>query len=143
MTISCQPNSNFSALYSGIGKATDFALNTDIYQKQIDRIKTLAGKMNKVIELIELFAIGTIILDEIQLIDFKTTKESSFEALMVITNETKMAFCAVGTTEAYVKCSKSSGLRAGSVEKSMLRVIAGMKNFFPRHEPAFLLPVVR
>ena len=106
LTISCQPNSNFSALYSGIGKAIDFALNTDIYQKQIDRIKTLAGKMNKVIELIELFAIGTIILDEIQLIDFKTTKESSFEALMVITNETKMAFCAVGTTEAYVKMFK-------------------------------------
>ena len=53
LTISCQPNSNFSALYSGIGKAIDFALNTDIYQKQIDRIKTLAGKMNKVIELIE------------------------------------------------------------------------------------------
>ena len=106
LTISCQPNSNFSALYSGIGKAIDFALNTDIYQKQIDRIKTLAGKMNKVIELIELFAVGTIILDEIQLIDFKTTKESSFEALMVITNETKMAFCAVGTTEAYVKMFK-------------------------------------
>ena len=106
LTISCQPNSNFSALYSGIGKAIDFALNTDVYQKQIDKIKTLAGKMNKVIELIELFAIGTIILDEIQLIDFNTTKEASFEALMVITNETKMAFCAVGTTEAYVKMFK-------------------------------------
>ncbi len=106
LTISCQPNSNFSALYSGIGKAIDFALNTDVYQKQIDKIKTLAGKMNKVIELIEVFGIGTIILDEIQLIDFSTTKETSFEALMVITNETKMAFCAVGTTEAYVKIFK-------------------------------------
>ena len=106
LTISCQPNSNFSALYSSIGRAIDFALDTDVYQKQIDRIKTLAGKMNKVIELIEVFGIGTIILDEIQLIDFSSTKESSFEALMVITNETKMAFCAVGTTEAYVKMFK-------------------------------------
>lgn len=106
LVVSCQPNSNFSALYSGIGKAIDMALETDVYQKQIDRIKTLANKMNKVIDLIEKFGIGTIILDEIQLLDFDKTKESSFEALMVITNVTKMAFCVVGTTEAYVKMFK-------------------------------------
>lgn len=103
LTVSCQPNSNFSALYSSIGRAIDLALCTDIYQKEIDKIRTLAGKMNKVVTLIETFGIGTIILDEIQLIDFSNTKEASFEALMVITNETKMAFCVVGTTEAYVK----------------------------------------
>ncbi|WP_300278052.1 AAA family ATPase [uncultured Subdoligranulum sp.] len=106
LVVSCQPNSNFAALYSSIGKAIDFALQTDVYQKQIDKIKTLAGKMNKIIELIRIFGIGTIILDEIQLIDFSSTKEASFEALMVITNETKMAFCVVGTTEAYVKMFK-------------------------------------
>ena len=92
LVVSCQPNSNFSALYSGIGKAIDMALETDVYQKQIDRIKTLANKMNKVIDLIEKFGIGTIILDEIQLLDFDKTKESSF--------------CVLGTTEAYVKMFK-------------------------------------
>lgn len=106
LTVSCQPNSNFSALYSSIGRAIDLALCTDIYQKEIEKIRTLAGKMNKVVTLIETFGIGTIILDEIQLIDFSNTKEASFEALMVITNETKMAFCVVGTTEAYVKMFK-------------------------------------
>lgn len=106
LTVSCQPNSNFSALYSSIGRAIDLALRTDVYQKEIEKIKTLAGKMNKIVTLIETFGIGTIILDEIQLIDFDNTKEASFEALMVITNETKMAFCVVGTTEAYVKMFK-------------------------------------
>lgn len=106
LVVSCQPNSNFSALYSSIGRAIDMALRTDVYQKEIDKIRTLAGKMNKIVALIETFGIGTIILDEIQLIDFSNTKESSFEALMVITNETKMAFCVVGTIEAYVKMFK-------------------------------------
>ena len=43
----------------------------------------------------EVFSIGAIILDEIQLIDFNSTKENSFESLLLLTNETKVAFVVI------------------------------------------------
>lgn len=53
--------------------------------------------------MVEIFAIGIIILDEIQLIDFQSTKENSFESLMTLTNRTKVAIAVVGTEDAYSK----------------------------------------
>ena len=104
LVVECVPNSNFSALYVGIGSAIDKALGLDfVYEKMILRTKSLGDKAEKVRQLIERFAIGLIIFDEIQLINFSSTKENSFESLMILTNRTKVAIGVVGTTDAYDK----------------------------------------
>lgn len=66
-------------------------------------IWSLAEKQLKVCELIEKFSIGTIVLDEIQLINFNSNKENSYEGLLGIVNKTKIALSVVGTDEAYKK----------------------------------------
>ena len=108
LAVNCIPNSNFSALYSRIGEAIDRALNLDepIYQKMVESKRNLGEKSSCIRKLIEIFSIGAIILDEIQLIDFNTTKENSFESLLLLTNETKVAFVVVGTEDAYSKMFK-------------------------------------
>lgn len=104
LVVNCVPNSNFAALYVGIGNAIDRALGLDmVYEKMISRAKSLGDKAEKVRQLVEQFAIGIIIFDEIQLIDFSSTRENSFESLMVLTNRTKVAIGVVGTTDAYSK----------------------------------------
>lgn len=108
LVVNCVPNSNFAALYEGVGDAIDKALgNTQpVYVNEIAKIKTLGKKMEKVRELIEKFGIGIIIFDEIQLIDFDRTKESSFESLMTLSNRTKVAMAVVGTEDARDKMFK-------------------------------------
>lgn len=102
LVVNCVPNSNFAALYEGIGDAIDKALgNTEpIYAREIAKLSNLGKKMEKVKSLIEKFGIGIIIFDEIQLIDFDRTKESSFESLMTLSNRTKVAIAVVGTEDA-------------------------------------------
>ncbi len=119
LTIVCPTNSNFSALYSEIGAAIDRALgNTEqIYKAQVNKHKTLPAKANYICDLIERFAIGCIIFDEIQLIDFKGQKENSFESLLTIVNKTKVALLTVGTEDALEKMYPNlrTGRRAGSL----------------------------
>ncbi len=101
--VTCVTNSNFDALYQAIGQAVDRALRVDIYEKMVKQARTLGAKQKVVENLIETFAVGAIIFDEIQLINFASTKENSFEALMTIANNTKVAICAVGTEDTYEK----------------------------------------
>ena len=102
LVVNCVPNSNFSALYEGVGSAIDHALqNTDgIYQNEISKCKGLGKKAAKVKELIEKLAIGIIIFDEIQLIDFNHTKENTFDSLLTLANETKVGLAVIGTEDA-------------------------------------------
>lgn len=106
LVVSCMPNSNFSTLYRQIGEAVDNALGNPepIYEVMINKkCKSLADKQLKVCQLIEMFSIGTIVMDEIQLIDFNTNRENSYEGLLGIVNKTKVALSVVGTDEAYKK----------------------------------------
>ena len=106
LVVSCMPNSNFSTLYRQIGEAIDNALGNPepIYEVMINKkCKSLADKQLKVCQLIEMFSIGTIVLDEIQLINFNSNKENSYEGLLGIVNKTKIALSVVGTDEAYKK----------------------------------------
>lgn len=105
LVVNCLPNSNFNELYVSIGKAIDRALGNiqPYYEEIIRKTRGLSSKMNKVIELIETFNIGIILLDEIQLIDFKHTRENSFEGLMTIVNATKISIAVIGTEDAYSK----------------------------------------
>lgn len=104
--VSCMPNSNFATLYRQIGEAIDNALGypEPVYELMITKkCRSLAEKQLKVCELIEKFSIGTIVLDEIQLINFNSNKENSYEGLLGIVNKTKIALSVVGTDEAYKK----------------------------------------
>ncbi len=102
LVVNCVANSNFVALYKGIGEAIDKALgNTSpVYESQIERTRGLGNKADMVKKFIDLFAIGIIIFDEIQLIDFKHTKENSFDSLLTLANRTKVAMAVVGTEDA-------------------------------------------
>lgn len=101
LTVSCAANGNLSSVYDAIGVEIDHALNTDIFKDMIFKEKRLDKKRMAVERLIERFNIGIIILDEIQLLDLKSNKESSFESLMVISNNTKVAFGLIGTEDTY------------------------------------------
>lgn len=122
LVVNCIPNSNFSALYASIGNAIDRALGnmTPVYEKIIEKEKGLAAKANKVKDFVERFAIGIIIFDEIQLIDFGSTRENSFESLMTLSNRTKVAVAVVGTEDAYeMMFSKlRTGRRVGTTIKA-------------------------
>lgn len=108
LVVNCIANSNFSALYEGIGDAIDKALGNivPVYAKEVAKINNLGRKAEKIKEYIEKFAIGIIIFDEIQLIDFKHTKENSFDSLMTLSNRTKVAIAVVGTEDARNKMFK-------------------------------------
>lgn len=108
LVVNCIPNSNFAALYEGIGDAIDqaFGNTTPIYATEIAHAAGLGKKAEKVKNLIERFGIGMIIFDEIQLIDFQHTKENTFDSLLTLANRTKVAIAVVGTEDARDKMFK-------------------------------------
>ena len=105
LVVVCPANSNFAALYNSIGACIDTALGNSnpIYEKLISKERTLGEKARVVCRLIDLFGIGCIIFDEIQLIDFDGHRENTFESLLTIVNQTKVALMAIGTEDAYGK----------------------------------------
>lgn len=102
LLVQCTANSNFSKLYENIGEAIDKALNNfnPIY-KTLFQKGGLGEKYNLLKELVMKFNIGCIILDEIELMDVKSNKESSLQALLTLTNETGVAISVIGTMDAY------------------------------------------
>lgn len=102
LVVNCIANSNFSALYEGIGDAIDKAFGNvePVYAKEIAKAHGLGKKAEKVKGYIEKFGVGIIIFDEIQLIDFEHTKENSFDSLLTLANRTKVAIAVVGTEDA-------------------------------------------
>ena len=119
LVVNCIPNSNFSALYDGIGDAIDKALGNikPIYSAEIMKIRTLGAKAERIREYVEKFAIGIIIFDEIQLLDFSHTRENSFDSLLTLSNRTKVATAVVGTEDAKAKMFKTlrTARRVGNV----------------------------
>lgn len=119
LKVNCLPNNNLSALLDSIGKEIDKVLHNSVpvYENEIKRAKTIGNKVNKVCSLIEVFSIGALILDEIQLLNFDSNKETSFESILAISNNTKIAIIAVGTEDAYAKMfpnlrtSRRTGMR--------------------------------
>ena len=102
LIVNCVPNSNFAALYEGIGNAIDKALNNikPVYAKAISSTMKLGKKAERVREFLEKFGVGMIIFDEIQLIDFSHTRENTFDSLLALSNRTKTAMAVVGTEDA-------------------------------------------
>lgn len=102
VAVECTQHSNMSALYIRIGEAIDKALGNglDTYKTLITKKRTLGEKADAVCELIEKFAIGALIIDEIQFINFKTVKEESFESLLSVVNRTHVGILTIGTQKA-------------------------------------------
>ena len=86
LVVQCPPHSNFRGLYKNIGVAIDRALGNvkPVYENELDAGKrgTLSVYTDRVRQLIEKFAIGIIIFDEIQHIHFDATLENSFESVV-------------------------------------------------------------
>lgn len=119
LVVNCVANSNFSALYESIGDAIDKAFGNlePVYSQEISRIAGLGRKAEKVKEYVEKFAIGIIIFDEIQLLNFDHTRENSFDSLLTLSNRTKVAIAVVGTEDARAKMFKElrTARRVGNV----------------------------
>lgn len=107
LVVQCPPHSNFRGLYKNIGIAIDRALGniSPVYEKELDAGErgNLAIYNDRVRKCIEKFAIGIIIFDEIQHINFNTAVENSFEAILELSNQTKVAFGIIGTEDSYGK----------------------------------------
>lgn len=103
LVVTCSPNSNFRALYESIGKAIDVALGNILpcYETEIKCKHTLAEKANAVRRLIEVFSIGIILFDEIELLNFKRNQENSFFGLLTLCTQCKVGMGIIGTEAAY------------------------------------------
>lgn len=132
LVVNCLPNSNFSGLYSAIARALDSALgNLNMtYEKMISKKRSLADKQALVCQWIQNFNIGTIVLDEIQLINFDSNRENSYEALMTIVNNTKIALSVVGTDDAYSQLfAKARNARRSGVYISAMKYTENVDYF--------------
>ena len=104
LLVQCPPHSNFKSLYERIGEQIDRVLgNTNKYYQNyiMGRSRSSLGEMlNRVQQLIDELAIGLIVFDEVQQINFSTQTENSFNALMSMANSTMVGLVIVGTSEA-------------------------------------------
>jgi hypothetical protein len=103
--VNFQANDNMQAFFISIGKEIDRALGNiqPVYEQEIRAKRTLGNMEGKVCDLIELFSVGILIIDEIELLSKARTKDSSLELLMTLCNETGVAIAVVGTEDAYDK----------------------------------------
>lgn len=122
LVVNCPAHSNFRELYKNIGTAIDRALGNikPVYAAELGMgSSSNLGLLNdKVRELIELFGIGIIIFDEIQLLSFDSSTENSFQGLLHLSNRTKVAFGVVGTEDAREKIFGTFRILPDYVKKS-------------------------
>ncbi len=122
LVVNMPANSSFDGLYREIGKSIDRALgNIMPYYENI--IRKATGRPNKLKEVerqIEMFSVGVLIIDEIQNMDFDSTREGSYDSLLTIANETKVGLVLVGTNEAKWKMTPElrTARRIGNVINS-------------------------
>lgn len=102
-------NNNFHGLYQSIGETIDTILcnSTSIYEKELSQKgDSLSIKFNKFCKLIQVFNIGLIIIDEIELLETSKVKEGTLETFMGWSNRTGVAIGAIGTEDAFGKLFK-------------------------------------
>lgn len=95
-------NANLRDLYVSIATAIDEALGNDshICAKTANRQKSVGMMASYIAGLVRCYAIGAIILDEVQNLDSGRVHESSLDSLMTIINTTKVSLVVVGTNDA-------------------------------------------
>lgn len=94
-------NSNLKALFIQFGQRIDDILGgtyySELFSKQSHNLGRLANMMTEVIKKL---SIGIIIIDEIQMMDFKPGSAKSFENFISIMANSGVALCCVGTPDA-------------------------------------------
>lgn len=95
-------NANLKDLYTTMAMAIDEALgNTSGFLTQKIRRERSVGMMADFIaRMIRSYAIGAIVLDEVQNLDVNRMRESSLDSLMTLINTTKVSLVLVGTDSA-------------------------------------------
>ncbi len=114
----CQPNDNLATLFENIGERLDKLLGNSMEHhctKLVHRENSLTGKASAVTNLLVAYNVLVLVLDEVQELDFKKNKSTSFHALVTIVNRAKCALVSVGTQEALEKVYSEwyAGDRAG------------------------------
>ncbi len=105
--IVCSANSSsqndFAAVLNDIARQVDIALGYDegLYYQKMMKMSNYDKKIGLVKQLITMYNIGSIIIDEIQALDFKKNNKETYSKLLQICNDTKVGFIMVGTEEAY------------------------------------------
>lgn len=102
LVVSLQVHSNFRSLWVAFGAALDNALGNvrPIYAAAMSRRKSVGAQKDYARELIEIFHIGEIFVDEIQLISkISASKDNGIEMFMTLSNETGCVISALGTRE--------------------------------------------
>lgn len=96
-------NSDMKALYDSMALAIDEALGNDtcVYSRQCEKLVSVSKKAGYIKDLIKLFNIGAIVLDEIQNFTVNSIAENSFKSIIKLTNETKTALFSIGTEESF------------------------------------------
>lgn len=94
-------NSNLTALFISFARQLDRLLDTgDDHLLQVQAKANLGKMVSIVCGWIELYHVGVIAIDEIQLLDFSEKSAKSFENFLTITAQTGVALVAIGTQEA-------------------------------------------
>ena len=122
LVVTCPANSNIRELLSAIGQALDKALGNmhNEFERLVQKKKDVAGRAAEVTSLIENYAIGLIIFDEIQEMNFTSLNKNSFDIFVTISGRTNIAYGFVGTEEAKSKLYGNAYIarRAGAAIES-------------------------
>lgn len=96
---------DFHAVLNDICRQVDICLGFDDgkYYNKASKLKNYDQKIGFIKQLITRYAIGVIIIDEIQALDFRKNNQETYSKLLQISNETKTAFVLSGTESAYQK----------------------------------------
>lgn len=96
---------DFHAVLNDICRQVDICLGFDDgkYYNKAAKLKNYDQKIGFIKQLITRYAIGVIIIDEIQALDFRKNDRETYSKLLQISNETKVSFILSGTESAYEK----------------------------------------
>lgn len=112
--VSSPPNSNFKSLYVEIGDELDKRLGNvqPMYRLRFEEARRDLGKCRDILkELIEIFGIGLIIIDEVQNINTSSKNDNSQDSLEFLTNITDVAFIWIGTEHSISRIKTLKTLR--------------------------------
>jgi hypothetical protein len=115
--VNCNTLRDFKDIFIAIGEEIDKLLHINICAERVRKCKHNDERVMLVEKFIEAYAIGMIILDEIQHISFSNESIGTFNSFLTISNDTKCSLWICGTTESFYKYCTSQRIvrRVGNV----------------------------
>ena len=106
LIVNIHPDYNLGSVYVAIGEAIDRALGniTPFYEEKVHKARQLGDKARLIKQYINIFHVGVLLLDEIQMISLHISKRGySISNFLVLANETSVGLVAIGTREAFLR----------------------------------------